>query len=152
MPTNGQILLDFGYKLIKGYLRSRNLKYVQDSDRDFRVVFGGNSGTSLEVALWIEEREKGPIYSICAFPDQRVLKDDWGTVLSLCNTWNNQRHWPRARLYMPENNTVGNIKLDFHVSINNEITPELFAAITDDVVRGAISFWEWYKNSRLSEK
>lgn len=142
MPT----VKKFDRSMIENYLKSRNLKYLVDSDDDYRVEFAYSESTGCELTvLLIAAGAKREIYQILVLSDKRIPKKDWGQAIMACNTWNKEKRWPKAYLYVsdPSKDSVGMIMLEGQIDLEKGIHQELFDDFTDTIIVTANSFWEW---------
>ncbi len=142
MPT----VQKFDRSMIERYLKSRNLKYLVDSDGDYRVEFAYDEsvGCGLKVLL-IAAGPRHQIYQIVVLSDKRIPQKDWARAVMACNTWNKEKRWPKAYLYVadPSKDTVGMIMLEGQIDLEKGIHQELFNDFTDTIIATATSFWKW---------
>jgi len=142
MPT----VQKFSRSMIEKYLKAKNLKFLRDSDGDFRISFAYDEDTGCKLDVWfIAGGPQGDIYYVGVHSDKRIPKSDWGRAVMLCNTWNKERRWPKAYLYVhdPSTDTVGSIRLEEQIDLEKGIHQELLDDFTDTVIASANLFWEW---------
>jgi len=142
MPT----VQKFDRSMIEKYLKSVNLKYLRDSDGDFVAQFAYDEDTGCELTLYlIAAGQKNEIYVIRVLSDKRIPKSDWGRAMMLCNTWNDERRWPKAYLHVanPDKDTIGTIVLEEQIDLEKGIHQELLDDLTTTILMGAHLFWEW---------
>jgi hypothetical protein len=136
----------FDHSMIEKFLRSSSLKFLRDSDGDFVVQFGYSDkmGCELDIFL-VVEGSKQHIYRILGIADKRIQKNDWGRAIMVCNTWNKERRWPKAYLYVKDaaTDTTGSIRLEQQVDLETGIHQELLDDFSFTSIGGILQFWEW---------
>ncbi len=77
--------------------------------------------------------------------DKRIPKSDWGRAVMICNTWNKERSWPKAYLFVrnPSTDTHGLIVLEDVIDLEKGIHQELLDDFSLTSIATAISFWKW---------
>lgn len=131
--------------MIEQYLKNRNLKYMVDSDGDFRVEFAYSDMVGCEMTLWlILQGRRKDVYTILVMTDKAIPKADWLKAMTWCNTWNMEKRWPKAYLHVrdPESDYVGSIRLEYPLDLEQGIHQELLEDLTDSIHVAAIRFWE----------
>lgn len=142
MPT----VQKFDRSMIERFLKSRNLKYLVDSEGNYRVEFAYDESTGCELTvLLIAAGSRRQIYQIVVLSDKRIPRKDWERAIMACNTWNKENHWPKAYLYVsdPSKDNFGMIMLEGQIDLEKGIHQELFDDFTDTIIVAAHSFWEW---------
>ncbi len=142
MPTVQKFTRD----MIEKHLRARNLHFLRDSDGDFCVEFARDADSGRELTMWLMAQGKNQdIYTIRIDADRPFTRNDWGRAMMLCNTWNCDKRWPKAYLYVRdwEKDQVGEIKLEDNVDLGVGVHQELLDDITSTIFTGACLFWEW---------
>lgn len=136
----------FDRSMIEKALRGASLKYLRDSDGDFIVQFGHSDKMGCEVdILLLAAGSKAEIYSVTGRSNKRIPRSDWGRAMTICNTWNKEKRWPKAYLYMenPSTDTTAAIVLEHQIDLEHGIHQELLDDFTFTIVAGIFSFWEW---------
>jgi len=142
MPT----VQKFDHTMIEKYLKNRELKYLRDSEGDYRVDFAYDEDTGCEMTVWlIASGRNHEIYSVLVLSDKAIPKSDWGKAAMLCNTWNKERRWPKAYLFVrdPATDMRGEIRLEQQIDLEQGIHQELFNDFTNTMILGSFLFWEW---------
>jgi len=136
----------FDHTVIEKYLKGRDLKYLRDSEGDYRIDFAYDEDTGCELTVWlIASGQHNEIYEVLVISDKRIPKSDWEKIIMLCNTWNRERRWPKAYLYVRDSatDTIGHIRLEQQIDLEQGIHQELFNDFTNTIILGAFLFWEW---------
>lgn len=139
-------LQTFNRNMIEKYLKSKELNYFRDSDDDLLIQIGYDDdyGCKLTFYFMISGTAEN-IYAIRVFSDKRIPKSDWGRAIMLCNTWNQEKRWPKAFLDVkkPDSDTTATIQLNYDIDLQQGIHQELFDDMTETIIRGGMLFWEW---------
>lgn len=146
MAVVQQQVQPFNRSMIEKCLRSTSWRFLTDSEGDFVVEFRYDEETGVELEIFFEaEGSKGQIYVIRGHADKRIPKNDWNKALMVCNTWNKEKRWPKAYLYVrdPSTDTTGTIMLEENLDLETGIHQELLNDITLTAVAGMFGFWEW---------
>jgi len=150
MPTVGEKTMPtvqaFDYSMIERFVRSKNWKFLRDNDGDFRVEFAYDQDTGCEMTVWLMAGgSKHNVYTVLVTADKHIAKSDWGRAIMLCNTWNKEKRWPKAFLHVrdPNSDTIGAIRLEGQIDLEQGIHQELFDDFTLTIISGANTFWEW---------
>jgi len=136
----------FSRSMMEKYLQERGLKYLTDRDGDFRVGFTYEQDIGCELTVWlIAGGSRNQIYVVRIRSDKRIPKSDWTRVAMVCNTWNKERRWPKAYLYVrdPNTDTSGEILLEMQIDLQKGIHQELLNDFTDTAIATAYQFWRW---------
>jgi hypothetical protein len=125
---------------------SKETKFLRDSDGDFVVQFGYSDRTGCEINILImASGSQSEICFIMGQTDKRIPKSDWGKAIMLCNTWNKEKRWPKAYLYVRDSSTdmTGTIhtenQIDLEVGVHQELLDHFILA----TIAGIMSFWQW---------
>jgi hypothetical protein len=135
--------------MIEKFLRSQNYRFLRDNDDDFVLQFGYDKDTDCKLSFNLMVSGKAnDIYSILARSDKNVSRQEWGRVIMLCNTWNREKRWPKAYLYVqdPDSSPYGEIFLEQHFNLEQGIHQELFNDFTSNMIVVSNLFWEWIHN------
>lgn len=137
----------FSRSMVEQFLRSRNYRFLRDSDDDFVLQFAYDSDADCKLTFYLMLSGKDEqIFTVHARSDKHVPKQEWGRIVMLCNTWNRQKRWPKAYLYVSESNpspTTGEIFLEEHMDLESGIHQELLDDFTSNTILGSNLFWEW---------
>ncbi len=142
MPT----VQRFDRNMIEKHLKARSVKYLRDSDGDFRIEFAYDEDTGCELTVWlIAAGTQNQIYDVLVVSNKRIPKSDWARAIMVCNTWNKEWRWPTAYLYVsdPSTDTTGTIRLEQQIDLEPGIHQELLGDFTDTIITGAFAFWKW---------
>lgn len=141
MPT----VREFSSAMVEEYLRSRDLKYLRDSDGDFLVRYAYEDEIGCELNMWlIAGGSSKKIYRVLVRSDKRINRDQWDRTYSLCNLWNKERRWPKAYLsWNEDDDQTGEICLEGQIDLEVGIHQELFNDFTTTVLATAYQFWKW---------
>lgn len=133
----------FDHSVIETYLLEQDLNYLKDRDGDFQVRFNYDEDLGCALTIWFIMTNS--IYRVQAVTDKPIPRQDWGKALMLCNTWNQNKRWPKAYLNIkdPETDQNGFIMLEEHIDLAEGIHQELFNDWTRTVISAASSFWMW---------
>ncbi len=146
MAVVQQEVQPFKRSMIEKCLQSASLRFLRDSDGDFVVRFGYDERIGAELEIFFDaEGSEGQVYAIMCHTDKRIPKTDWGKAIMVCNTWNKQKRWPKAYLYVrePSTDTTGMIVLEEYLSLEAGIHQELLDDYTLKAVSGMFQFWVW---------
>ena len=138
MPT----VRPFDRSMIEQSLRSQQLKYLRDSDGDFRVEFGYDEETDCEVTFSL--MATGPreiVYCILVFSNKRIPSYEWDRAIKICNQWNEEKRWPKAYLHI--NGNVGGVILEHQMDFEAGVHQELLDDFTRSGIIAGIEFWKW---------
>jgi hypothetical protein len=140
------VVEQFSRAMIEKYLRAVGMRFLRDEDGDFLVQFGYSEPQGCELSLYfIAGGQKNEIYTLRAFSDRRFTRDQWSKVVTLCNTWNSERRWPKA--YMDVKNSdadaFGVILLEEQIDLEKGIHQELLDDFSNTFVVTVGSFWKW---------
>ncbi len=136
----------FEKSMIEKFLKSRGLKYLIDQDGDYRVEFAYDPETQCELTIWLlAEGSAHDIYRVLAMSDKRIPKSDWGRAILACNTWNKEKRWPKAFLYVrdPNADPFGFIHLEQQLPLDTGVHQEFLDHMTNMTIMGAHLFWKW---------
>lgn len=132
--------------MIETYLKDQGLLYATDADGDFQVKFAFDEelGCSLEIWLLVGGSEN-QIYAVRVLSDKQIAKDDWGKAVVLCNQWNKEHRWPKAYLFVADENTdaFGVINLEENINLSAGVHQQLLEDWTNTVRASAVEFWRW---------
>jgi hypothetical protein len=142
----------FSHAMVEKYLRNAGLNFLRDSDGDFLVQFAYDDdiGCKLSCYLLLEGAAK-EIYCVRVIADKRISRNVWGQAVMLCNTWNKEKRWPKAFLYVKDaaSDQYGQVMLEEQIDLEEGIHQELLNDFTFTVISGANTFWEWAKPQGL---
>lgn len=135
----------FNRSMVEKFLRSRNYRFLTDSDGDFILQFAYESDADCKISIHlIAAGENNEIYSLTARSDKSIPKSEWGRVVMLCNTWNRERRWPKSYLYVDDSSSArGEIFLEESIDLGTGIHQELLNDFTITMIIGANLFWAW---------
>jgi len=139
------VVRTFNKELIEAYLRRKNLKFLVDSDGDYRVDYAYDEECGCEMTVWmILGGSKKDIYCVRVNTDKRIAQRDWGKAVLICNQWNKEKRWPKAFLYYRDAEAEhGDILLEGQIDLEQGIHQELFDDFTNTVIATAFQFWKW---------
>lgn len=136
----------FDRNMIERSLQSVSLKFLKDNDGDYLVQLGYSDemGCELDIML-MASGQQDDVYYMRGQSNKRIPRNDWGRAVMLCNTWNKERRWPKAYLYVKDPNTdaTGLIILEQQFDLEQGIHQELFNDFTRVAIASMLSFWEW---------
>jgi hypothetical protein len=135
----------FDHSMIEAYLRGRELKFLRDSDGDFVLEWERDETIGCELRMLLAAAGKNKdIYSILVRSNRRIPRQDWERCVSLCNTWNREKRWPKAYVFWLEGDDAsGQILLEGQIDLAKGIHSELFADFTETILGTAFQFWKW---------
>ena len=140
------IVQKFDRTMIEKILRAHTLKFLRDSDGDFIVQIGHSDklGCELDILL-IAGGTNAQIFSVTGRTNKRIPKSDWGRAVMICNTWNKEKRWPKAYLYVkdPSTDLTASILLEQQIDLEHGIHEELLDDFTFTTISGMFAFWEW---------
>lgn len=145
-PPNKGIVQTFNRGMIEAFMKQSGMKYLTDSDGDFLIHWGYDEATGCAMNLQFSAQgNKKHIYAITVIAEKRIPRNDWGRAVMICNTWNKEKRWGKAYLYVddPATDATGMIVFDNHMDLEQGIHQELFNDLTLTIVSAANSFWEW---------
>jgi Putative bacterial sensory transduction regulator len=132
--------------LIDGILRKRNLRFMTDSDGDFKIEYSRDPDSGVEITVWVLISGKnGNILQFRVYADTVIRRTRWSEAISLCNEWNEKRLWPKVYLYArnPDTDEVARLQCE----VNLDLAVGTFAEFVDDqyilAVATASLFFEW---------
>lgn len=139
------VVQTFDSSMIENYLRTRNLRYSIDMDGDYRVDFSYDDDVGGELTYWlVRGGQDKDVYQILVMSTRRIPKPEWGLAVMLCNTWNTEKRWPKAYLYIRDNSAeTAEIRLDQSIDLETGVHQELLDDFTNTMTSGAIQFWMW---------
>ena len=93
----------FDRDMVRDHLDRNGLKFFVDQDGDYRVDFSAFSDAGYEITIWLTaEGTNEDIFVIRALaPNVSVPKTIWLDVMQACNTWNMEKRYPKAFLFLP---------------------------------------------------
>ncbi len=136
----------FTRSMIEKYLKDSELHYLTDTEGDFIVQFAYDKELGGELAVYfIAGGNNHDIYLVRVTSSRPVSKPDWGRAISLCNTWNKDRRWPKAYLRVkdPSSDDVGSIILEEQIDLSVGVHQELVEHFSLTVLAAATQFWKW---------
>lgn len=140
------VVQKFNREMLKRYVTQHKLAYLTDRDGDTVLEFGyqDNWDCELKIFLIATGRDKD-VYHLLAVSTKRIGRNKWEHTQQLCNSWNNERRWPRAFLQVndPAQDRTGTIQLDQHYNLESGIHQKLLDDLTSTFVSGVSQFWEW---------
>jgi hypothetical protein len=133
----------FDRSVIETYLLEQDLNYLKDRDGDFQVKFNYDEDCGCALTVWFVLNNS--IYRVQVVSDKPIPRQDWEKIVMLCNTWNQQKRWPKAYLNIsnPETDQNGFIVLEEHIDLQQGIHQELFNDWTSTVISASSGFWMW---------
>jgi hypothetical protein len=140
------VVQPFTRSMIEQCLRSTQTKYLKDSDGDFIVQFNYSDEIGCDFDILIMAGGKNAdICSVTGRANKRIQKNDWGRAIMICNTWNKEKRWPKAYLYVqdPATSTSGAVYLEQQIDLSPGVHQELLNDFIFTTISGVISFWEW---------
>lgn len=132
--------------MIESYLKAHNHKYLIDSDGDYLVEFAYDDEAGCSISVWLcIEGSRDDIYSVLMTSDRRIPKQQWEHAIMVCNTWNKEKLWPKAYLYVrdPASDTYGRIRLEHQIDVEKGIHQELLDDFTRMTIVFGYQFWKW---------
>lgn len=142
----------FSRSLIQRYLDGAELTYLVDMQGDFRVDFAYDDEIAAAVSFWLmASGREGEIYGIEARSTRRFSRDSWEWCLYVVNEWNKRMRYPKAYLYVPdeEQGKTGEIRLEQYTDLEHGAHQELVDSLTATVMGGAMRFWSWLREQYL---
>ncbi len=138
------IVKTFNRAMIENYLREKDLNYFQDRDGDFQLRWSYDEECGCQLTVWFLLFNDS-VYQITIVSDKQIPRQDWGKTMLLCNTWNQERRWPKAFLYIenPETDKQGSINLREAIDLQEGVHQELFDDWTTTVISASFAFWKW---------
>lgn len=136
----------FNRGVIEKVIRRRNWKFLVDSDGDFRVSFAYDDDVGCQMDLYLgAEGSQSSVYTIRVTTSKRIPKSEWDRALMACNTWNRDKRWPKAYLYVedPSADSTGSIILEHSTDLETGIHQELLDDLTMTIWATANQFWRW---------
>lgn len=133
----------FDRGMIKNYLEEKDLNYFEDRDGDFIVRFNYDEDWGCALDIWFIVNNS--VYKVQINSTKPIPREDWGKTMMLCNTWHQQRRWPRAYLYIenPETDENGFIILNGNIDLEEGIHQELLDDWTGTIISAGFGFWKW---------
>jgi len=132
--------------MIERYLKQHGLRYLRDSDGDFQVQFAYDEDVGGELTIYCgAEGRDHDIYVVRISSSRMVPKAEWGRAITLCNTWNKDKRWPKAYLRVkdPSTDVVGGIFLEEELNLEAGVHFELLDSYTTTAIAAANEFWRW---------
>lgn len=132
--------------MIETYLKKKKWNYLQDRDGDFRVEFTHDTDLGCELTAWfICGGAKEEIYAVWLTSDLRIAKSQWARAVLACNTWNDQKRWPKASLHIPNDDTeiVASIRLEGQLDLETGVHQEFLEGFSESILWGGTLFWQW---------
>ncbi len=135
----------FSREMVQDHLDRMELKFVTDDDGDFTVDFGLNDEE--EILLRVLMSAEGPnedIFVIRGVTNLMVPKTLWPKVMAGCNQWNQERRYPKAYLFVPENEETlfGTIHLEGQFPLGAGVTQPLVDELITTLVQTSFAFWQ----------
>jgi len=147
------IVQNFDRSMIETHLRRRALQFLTDSDGDFVAQFRYDEEIGGELTVqYMAEGSQNEIYTLRVRSSRTIPKNSWGRAIMSCNTWNKERRWPKAYLYVRDSMTdsSGEIILEEQIDLEKGVHQELLDDFTETVEGTAFAFWKWaYKEQGL---
>ncbi len=136
----------FDRRMFEQYCKSMNLKYLVDSQGNFRVGFAHDEERGCQLTVWLlAAGSTGQILAIRVESDRQIPKSDWPRAMLVCNMWNQTRRWPKAYLNVedPQTEFSATIELEHQVDLEPGIYQELLNDMINTTIVTAFSFWSW---------
>jgi hypothetical protein len=136
----------FNTGMIETCFKQRGIKYLVDSESNLMIHWGYDEATGCSMNLHFSAQgSKKHIYAITVIAEKPVPKSEWGRAMMICNTWNKDKRFGKAYLYVndPANDATGMIVFDNHMDLEEGIHQELLNDLTFTIMAAANDFWEW---------
>jgi hypothetical protein len=134
------------HKLIDGILRKKNIRFMTDSDGDFKITYSRDPDSGAEITVWIMISGKsGNVLAFRMYADAEIRRTRWSEAIALCNEWNEKRLWPKVYLYAQNPDTDEFARLQ--CEMNLDLAAGTFEEYVEDQfilsVASASWFFEW---------
>lgn len=142
----------FSRDQIKRYLDGAELSYLVDMQGDYRVDFAYDDEIAGAASFWLmASGREGEIYGIEARSTRRFSRDTWEWCLFVVNEWNKRMRYPKAYLYIPDDDQgkTGEIRLEQYTDLEHGAHQELIDSLTATIMAGAMRFWSWLREQHL---
>lgn len=137
----------FDSSMVENWLKGTGWTYSRVDDNHYSLVLNEQQRCGCDVTCrFYTEGDLNDIYVVRVIAhDKDIPRSDWGRAIYLCNTWMNEKYWPRAFLYAEnyDTDTVGRVLLEDNHDLGQGIHQELLNQITERALYGGIGFWEW---------
>ncbi len=141
----------FDREMIRVALKKRELNFLTDQDGDFHVNFSYDDdwGCELKILLMIQGQQQD-IFTISVTATKKIPKEDFGRAIMLCNEWNRTRLFPLAFLAYNDNESTGNIFLQYHLDTEKGIHQEFIDYYVVMIMSTAMKFWKWVHQEKAA--
>lgn len=138
--------------LIERVLRDGNWKFSIDEDGDVRVQMSFDDTIECELTHYFKVLgDTSPMFRGFTFSDRRIMKRDWERAMTLCNSWNRDRLFPKVFLAIrdPEADSFGRITCELNVPTDGEATEAQVSGWCDWQMISSHEMWKWLKEEGL---
>ena len=133
----------FDREMIKDHLERHELKYLIDSDGDFRVDFSTDHGFSIS-ALLLADGTNEDVFVMNVVSSVAVPKTIWSKLIFFCNRWNAETRYPKAYVAIPQDLEAlfAAVHLEAQFPLSAGVTQPLMDEFINTIMATGIQFWE----------
>lgn len=136
----------FERPMIQDHLERNDLKFTCDEDGDFRVDFQPFAELAPEITVWLTaEGANEDIFVVRVLANAGIPKTIWPQVVEACNKWNQEKRYPKAFLFIPEDVEAlfAPIHLEGQFPMAAGATQPQVDEIITTIIGTGFSFWQW---------
>ncbi len=137
-------VVEFDRSIIENFLHSHSLRYMVDSDGDYRIAFRYDEEAQSDIEFWFVFLAKD-VLNLQSISARKIPRDEWGRAILDCNEWNSAARSLMVNAFFvhPKGESRGQIVLKASLDFEEGIHQEFFDYWAMMVMALSFSFWRW---------
>lgn len=136
---------------IKEMLDEKGLKYLLDTDGDYRVEFTIKDSDAILSVCFILQGTRKDVFGIQALCSRRFFSDDWPKTMKVCNEWNKDKLFGKAYLNYSEERNYATVIVEQWIDLEKGLHKELLLDYTTVIMGSINQFWNDYFDEEFNK-